>query len=186
VLAPPGRHGVTPAASDGDLGRRGERLPVLILDQILGPDIDQPDARARRGKEVRCVAPALPASVEVQFQRLGDYVGQVGGEVQGQQQPGLFQALEPVMPAGTDQELKPGTMMLVPPPGEPAHRTAVDCRRLHEVPYRARLALSAGLPGDRPSVGPVPAQLQAGRPRPDGHRDQELVPPAAMRPQRPS
>jgi hypothetical protein len=116
VITPAGRHHVMPAAGQRDLSRRGEGLQVLFPDQVLWAHIDQPDPRPRHREEVRCVAPAPLSGVEPQPHRLRDDIDQVPRKVQGQQQPGLFQALGAVVAAGTDQEVKPRAMPLRPLP----------------------------------------------------------------------
>ena len=55
----------TSAAAANDSG-------VRLLDQVLGPDVDQPGTRPRHRQEIRSVHPPLPACPEPEPQRLGD------------------------------------------------------------------------------------------------------------------
>jgi hypothetical protein len=183
VVPPPGRHDVTPSAGHRELVRCGERLPVRLADQRLGPHVDQPGTRPRHGHEIGRVHPGSGRGPEPQPQRLGDDIDQASREVQREQQPGLLQALEPVVTARADHELQAGPVPLTSPPGKPADRAALLARRAGQLPHRARHRLAVDLPRHQPAVWPALAQVQPG-----GicrrHPGQQLVPAGPVRPQR--
>lgn len=128
----------------------------------------------------------LPPGPEPEPQRLGHHVGEIPGEIQGQQRPGLLQALEPVMPARADQVLKPGTVTLAAPPGERPDRIGARQRHLRHLPDKPGLRPLAGFPRHRPPVRPSFAQVQSGRPVIDPDRNCQVGPRDAMRPELPA
>ena len=134
-------------------------------------------------RKVRRVLPAFPRRGEPQPQRLGHHVDQNPGKIQGQQHPGLLHALGPVMTARADQVLKARTMPLSPPPGKPANRAALLARHPGQIPHRAGDLVPVYPPRHQPAIRPAFLQVQPGRVR-RRHRDQQVIPPRQVRPQR--
>jgi len=186
VVPPPPDDRIPPPARQGELCRRGERLGVLLLDQVPGPDVDQPGTRPRHRQEIGSVHPPLPACPEPEPQRLRHHVGEVPGEIQGQQGPGLFQALEPVMATRADQVLKPGTVTLAAPPGERPDRIGARQRKPHQLPDRPGLRPLAGFPRHQPPVRPSLAKVQPRCSVTGLDRNRQIGPRDAVRPELPA
>ena len=116
-------------------------------------------------------------------QRLGHHVNKVSREFQGQQHPGLFHALGPVMPARADQVLQAGTMPLRPLPGKLADRAAVHTGHPGQVPHSAGDLISVNPSRHQPAIRPALSQIQMRRVR-RRHRNEQVIPGGQMRPQR--
>ena len=92
-----------------------QKLEALAQAQlVLSKALAGEDVSSLTGGSARTAS--FSAGAEPEPQRLGHHVGEVPGEIQSQQGPGLFQALEPVMPTRADQVLKPRTVTLAAPP----------------------------------------------------------------------
>jgi hypothetical protein len=179
VLPPSGRDPVMPPAGQRHLGRCRERLQVLVLDQRLRTDVQQPCRPRRLHEEIRCVDPP-PGRIEPQPERLRDHVNDIRREVQGQQDPGLFRALGTMMAAGAGHERQAWPVPLASLPGKPADRIAPQRRLPDQVPHRAGLLASARSPRHRPPAGPVPVQPQAPPAARGRNRDEEILPAAPV------
>lgn len=136
-------------------------------------------------EEVRDVPPSAGRGIEPQPHRLRHHVDQVGREVEGQQKAGLLQTFGPVMTTSADEELQSGAVALSPPPGEPAHRRAVRDPCVGQVPHSARHLVARRPPGRRPATSPLRPEIQPASARCHGHRNEQLLPPAPMRPEAP-
>lgn len=100
----------------------------------LMPAAQTGQVRAAPGErqEVRDVLPPPGCGLGPQPERLRHHAGHAAGEVQREQEPLLFQALEPVMTARGHQELETGPVQLAGPPREVPPRLApppVACHR---------------------------------------------------------
>lgn len=95
VVPPPPDDRIPPPARQGELCRRGERLGVLLPDQVPGPDVDQPGTRPRHRQEIRSVLPPLPPSPEPEPQRGRSVTG-----LNRNRQIGPRDTVRPELPAG--------------------------------------------------------------------------------------
>jgi hypothetical protein len=112
-------------------------------------------------QEIRNVLTPPGGGLRSQPEWLRDHVSHIAREIQRQQEPLLFQALEPVMPAGEDQELQARPVPLTRPPGEMTPwLTAGSSHDLTQVAHRAVGHRAVTTPADLPPRFPARAARQ--------------------------
>ncbi len=104
--------------------------------------------------------PPTVRSEELQPKGLGQRLLQIADEVGHEEQQLLLEALEAVVPVGTDEVLQARPVPLARPPREAAHRPTPGRLDLGEIPYRAGDRGTAEAPCRGPPVAPAGCKLE--------------------------
>lgn len=148
--------------ADGGSGGCAQRRGAVSVSghQLSGPDIDQEHAAPGDRQETRDVLPPPGRGLGPQPERLRHQAGHAAREVQREQEPLLFQALEPVMAPRGHQELETGPVPLAGPPREVPPRLALPGQDLAQVAYPADGHCAGAAPAGLPPAFPARTVFQ--------------------------